>query len=418
MAGFELGWGIGRGGGGGVGGAACFFFVGALSPFLSFTVQQRQTQSHLDTLLSILDSHPASQGSHSHVWARGALCSSPLCCTCAHASVPPSPLLIPPANPLRRIRRDLDCASTASDRRQRGRVSWARAQRRSISCRDTPVLLTRARACLQSQQATTATTMMLTSQRGVAAARLSARRPAVAAAPRGLVPAAAPALSTPRRLATTNASAPAPHRSRRTPSVRVHAGLFGGGAAKAAKAAAAAKSAAAYSLFSPDLAFTCATFAVVALYGVAVAAPLSRLSKALFLDRPFLIPSLLGVAYLALGWQAYNAGALSGLWDAARGCLPAPTPEALAAVFHDRAITALAWLHLLAVDLVSAAAVMRDGLATGTPIRHSVALCLMFGPIGLLSHAATRAGVAWWRRAKRSGGSGGDAVVRSPSPLV
>lgn len=226
---------------------------------------------------------------------------------------------------------------------------------------------------------------------------------------------------------TVVAAAAAPQRAARRPrsrAVAVRAALFAGKAAAAKKAAAAAASSATI-LLPPDAAFAAATFAIVALYALAVAAPLSAPSKALFLDRPFFVPSLLGLAYLALAWQAHQTGALSALFDAARACLPAPDPSALAAVFKvDRALTAMAWLHLLAVDLVSAAAVMRDGLATATPVRHSVALCLMFGPLGLLSHAATRAGVAAWRRRATSGGrsgggaEGGGGAMRSPSPLV
>jgi hypothetical protein len=215
-------------------------------------------------------------------------------------------------------------------------------------------------------------------------------------------PAAAAAI--PRR-----AAAPLRPLSRCTVAVRA---LFGKGAA-AKKAAAAAS---ATILLPPDAAFAAATFGVVALYTLAVVAPFSKPSKAIFLDRPFLVPSLLGACYLVLAWQAHQTGALAALFDAARAALPAPEPAALAAVFKDRALTAMAWLHLLAVDLVSAAAVMRDGLATATPVRHSVALCLMFGPLGLLSHSITRAVVAAMR--KGGGAAGGDGPRRSPSPLV
>lgn len=32
---------------------------------------------------------------------------------------------------------------------------------------------------------------------------------------------------------------------------------------------------------------------------------------------------------------------------------------------------------------------MRSGLARGVPVRHSVLLCAVLGPVGLLSHLAT-----------------------------
>jgi hypothetical protein len=212
-------------------------------------------------------------------------------------------------------------------------------------------------------------------------------------------------------------------RPARAPAVAARAALLGLGKAAAAKKAAAAAAAAAAAtpdLLPPDAAFAAATFCVVGLYALALAAPYSRPSRALFLDRPLLAPALLGAAYLALAWQAVRQeGALARLADAARACLPAPEPAALAAVFRDRALTAMAWLHLLAVDLVSAGAVLRDGLSTGVPVRHSVALCLMFGPLGLLSHSATRAGFAAWRRRRSrvGGGGGGGGAARSASPL-
>jgi hypothetical protein len=47
-------------------------------------------------------------------------------------------------------------------------------------------------------------------------------------------------------------------------------------------------------------------------------------------------------------------------------------------------------------------AVFLSGLRERVPTRHSVALCFMFGPLGLLSHGLTRAGArALQRRALR-----------------
>jgi hypothetical protein len=34
--------------------------------------------------------------------------------------------------------------------------------------------------------------------------------------------------------------------------------------------------------------------------------------------------------------------------------------------------------------------VLLDGLKQGVPTGHSIALCCMFGPLGVLSHLATR----------------------------
>ena len=56
------------------------------------------------------------------------------------------------------------------------------------------------------------------------------------------------------------------------------------------------------------------------------------------------------------------------------------------------------WVHLLTLDLFVARAVYLDGLARGVPTRHSLVLCMMFGPLGYLLHYATVALVRALRR--------------------
>ena len=45
-------------------------------------------------------------------------------------------------------------------------------------------------------------------------------------------------------------------------------------------------------------------------------------------------------------------------------------------------------------------AVLLDGLRTGVPTGLSVALCFMFGPLGLLAHLVTKAAAGALRRSK------------------
>lgn len=47
-----------------------------------------------------------------------------------------------------------------------------------------------------------------------------------------------------------------------------------------------------------------------------------------------------------------------------------------------------------------------DGLRNGIPTAHSLVLCFMMGPLGLLSHLVTKAVVEGVRN---RGGGGGDA---------
>jgi len=51
---------------------------------------------------------------------------------------------------------------------------------------------------------------------------------------------------------------------------------------------------------------------------------------------------------------------------------------------------ASAWIHLLAVDLFAARQVYHDGLKNNIETRHSVSLCLLFCPVGILCHVATK----------------------------
>ena len=86
-----------------------------------------------------------------------------------------------------------------------------------------------------------------------------------------------------------------------------------------------------------------------------------------------------------------------------------PTPRALpasapgrAGAAGRRAAAAALGSRLTASLRARVRAVFLSGLRERVPTRHSVALCFMFGPLGLLSHGLTRAGArALQRRALR-----------------
>ncbi|XP_058091516.1 protein ABA DEFICIENT 4, chloroplastic isoform X4 [Magnolia sinica] len=71
----------------------------------------------------------------------------------------------------------------------------------------------------------------------------------------------------------------------------------------------------------------------------------------------------------------------------------APKAELLpgiAKMFSSEMTLASAWVHLLAVDLFAARQVFHDGLKNEIETRHSVSLCLLFCPIGILTHVITK----------------------------
>eukprot|EP00891_Asterochloris_glomerata_P001238 jgi/Astpho2/1238/e_gw1.00023.74.1_t len=62
----------------------------------------------------------------------------------------------------------------------------------------------------------------------------------------------------------------------------------------------------------------------------------------------------------------------------------------IASLFARADVTALSWLHLALMDAFAAREVFLDGLRHDVFTSHSVLLCFMFGPTGLLSHWLTK----------------------------
>ena len=71
------------------------------------------------------------------------------------------------------------------------------------------------------------------------------------------------------------------------------------------------------------------------------------------LDSPVL-PLAFGVAYAVLAWQAWQSGAVSLVVDAIRASQPLPSAVTLANIFQDSTLAALAWMHLLLLDFLTA----------------------------------------------------------------
>ncbi|KVI02823.1 Protein of unknown function DUF4281 [Cynara cardunculus var. scolymus] len=69
-------------------------------------------------------------------------------------------------------------------------------------------------------------------------------------------------------------------------------------------------------------------------------------------------------------------------------------------MFSKETTLASAWIHLLVVDLYAARQVYQDGLDNDIETRHSVSLCLLFCPIGILIHAITKALITTSRGSK------------------
>ncbi|XP_051127204.1 protein MAO HUZI 4, chloroplastic isoform X2 [Andrographis paniculata] len=144
-------------------------------------------------------------------------------------------------------------------------------------------------------------------------------------------------------------------------------------------------------------AFTWGTVAVLPFYTLMVAAPRSEFTKKVSASSaPFVILGALYGYLLYLSWTPDTVHLIFGskYW--------LPELPGIATMFSSEMTLASAWIHLLAVDLFAARKVYFEGVEEGLETRHSVTLCLMFCPIGILAHIITKAVAA--KRGKTESG--------------
>lgn len=132
--------------------------------------------------------------------------------------------------------------------------------------------------------------------------------------------------------------------------------------------------------------FTLATAAVLPFYTLMVLAPKANLTKKCIQSTPpFVVLGLLYAYLLYLSWtpDTFRLMFASQYW--------LPELSGIAKMFSSELTLASAWIHLLAVDLFAARHIYQDGLQNYVETRHSVSLCLLFCPIGILAHEITKA---------------------------
>lgn len=142
--------------------------------------------------------------------------------------------------------------------------------------------------------------------------------------------------------------------------------------------------------------FTLATAAVLPFYTLMVLAPKANLTKKCIQSAlPYVVLGLLYAYLLYLSWtpDTFRLMFASQYW--------LPELSGIAKMFSSELTLASAWIHLLAVDLFAARQIFQDGLQNYVETRHSVSLCLLFCPIGILAHEITKALTTGGRNAKR-----------------
>ncbi|CAL4957913.1 unnamed protein product [Urochloa decumbens] len=132
-------------------------------------------------------------------------------------------------------------------------------------------------------------------------------------------------------------------------------------------------------------AFTWGTIAVLPFYTLMVVAPNASITKrTVESSAPYVALGLLYAYLLYLSWTPDTLRAMfaSKYW--------LPELPGIVRMFASEMTVASAWIHLLAVDLFAARQVYHDGLKNNIETRHSVSLCLLFCPVGILVHVATK----------------------------
>ncbi|EXC55389.1 hypothetical protein L484_001189 [Morus notabilis] len=132
--------------------------------------------------------------------------------------------------------------------------------------------------------------------------------------------------------------------------------------------------------------FGLGTVAVLPFYALMVFAPKSELTK---ISMQSNIPYVgLGLLYGYLLYLSWTPETLRLIF-ASKYLLP--ELPGMAKMFSSEMTLASAWIHLLVVDLFAARQVFHDGQENQIETRHSVSLCLLFCPIGIMAHFITKA---------------------------
>jgi hypothetical protein len=139
--------------------------------------------------------------------------------------------------------------------------------------------------------------------------------------------------------------------------------------------------------------FTLGTAFVLPIYTAMIFAPKWKWTKKIVeSDLPFIVMSAMYFYLLALSWTSETAG----LMFASKYFMP--ELPGITRMFSSTTTVASAWIHLLAVDLFCGRSIFLDGLQHKVETRHSLVLCLMMCPVGLISHFVTKAIVGFSRR--------------------
>lgn len=139
--------------------------------------------------------------------------------------------------------------------------------------------------------------------------------------------------------------------------------------------------------------FTLGTAFVVPFYTAMIIAPKWKWTKKLVeSDLPYVVLGAMYIYLLALSWTPETLSLMfaSKYW--------LPELPGISRMFSSTITVASAWIHLLAADLFCGRYVFLDGLQHKVETRHSLVLCLMMCPIGIICHVVTKVIMSCARR--------------------
>jgi len=79
-----------------------------------------------------------------------------------------------------------------------------------------------------------------------------------------------------------------------------------------------------------------------------------------------------------------------------------PRLQGISALLSERAVSASAWAHFMSVNLFVARHATLQSITFDFPVSHTLALCIVTGPLGLLSHVLTKSCVLFFRKRSQS----------------
>mmetsp|Transcript_9721 Transcript_9721/g.15610 ORF Transcript_9721/g.15610 Transcript_9721/m.15610 type:complete len:218 (+) Transcript_9721:46-699(+) len=157
----------------------------------------------------------------------------------------------------------------------------------------------------------------------------------------------------------------------------------------------------------PELAFLLSNLLATPFFGLLILKPGWKRTYQIMKNNWFLVP--FSILYGVLFKQSWRPDFFEKLlpgsldkWD--EGVQFVPQLSGVMELLSGPSSSASAWVHLLLINIFVARQIYLETyeMSGRVPIKHSILLSWIFGPLGLLSHMITKAIAEMWTRNKQS----------------